>query len=75
MAINTKDHISFHQKYWLNYGYILYLTSPQKYYAIYKRPQSIIVVFCEFYSFLLMLHPHRSSSPMRNLALFKEPAL
>ena len=34
-----------------NYGYILYPTSPQKYYAIYKRPQSTLGVFCQFYSF------------------------
>ena len=38
MAINIKDHVSFHQKYWLYYGYILYPTSPQKYYGISKRP-------------------------------------
>ena len=51
MAINTKDHVSFHQKYWLYYGYILYPTSsPQKYYAISKRPQSTLGVFCQFYS-------------------------
>ena len=76
MAINTKDHVSFHQKYWLYYGYILYPTSPQKYYAISKRPQSTLGVFCQFYSFFfLMLQPHRPSPAMRNLALFKEPAL
>ena len=51
MAINTKDHVSFHQKYWLYYGYILYPTSPQKYYAISKRPQSTLGVFCQLYSF------------------------
>ena len=44
MAINTKDHVSFHQKYWLYYGYILYPTSPQKYYAISRRPQSTLGV-------------------------------
>ena len=75
MAINTKDHVSFHKKYWLYYGYILYPTSPQKYYAISKRPQSTLGVFCQFYSFFLMLQPHRPSPAMRNLALFKEPAL
>ena len=75
MAINTKDHVSFHQKYWLYYGYILYPTSPQKYYAISKCPQSTLGVFCQFYSFFLMLQPHRPSPAMRNLALFKEPAL
>ena len=76
MAINTKDHVSFHQKYWLYYGYILYPTSPQKYYAISKRPQSTLGVFCQFYSFFfLMLQPHRPSPAMCNLALFKEPAL
>ena len=51
MAIKTKDHVSFHQKCWLYYGYILYPTSPQKYYAISKRPQSTLGVFCQFYSF------------------------
>ena len=75
MAINTKDHVSFHQKYWSYYGYILYPTSPQKYYAISKRPQSTLGVFCQFYSFFLMFQPHRPSPAMRNLALFKEPAL
>ena len=76
MAIHTKDHVSFDQKYWLYYGYILYPTSPQKYYAISKGPQSTLGVFCQFYSFFfLMLQPHRPSPAMRNLALFKEPAL
>ena len=59
----------------LYYGYILYPTSPQKYYAISKRPQSTLGVFCQFYSVFLMLQPHRPSPAMRNLALFKEPAL
>ena len=76
MAINTKNHVSFHQKYWLYYGYILYQTSPQKYYAISKRPQSTLGVFRQFYFyFFLMLQPHRPSPAMRNLALFKEPTL
>ena len=51
MAINTEDHVSFLlQKYQL-YGYILNPTSPQKYYAIYKRPQSTFGVFCQCYTF------------------------
>ena len=74
MAINTKDHVSYHQKYWLYYGYILCPTSPQKYYAISKRPQSTLGVFCQFY-FFLMLQPHMPSPAVRNLALFKEPTL
>ena len=56
-------------------GYIYYPTSPQKYFAIYKRPQSTVCVFCQFYTFLVS-NPHRKQlSAMRNLTLFKEPAL
>ena len=38
-------------------------------------PQSTLGVFCQFILFFLMLQPHRPSPAMRNLALFKEPAL
>ena len=69
MAINTKDHVSLPlQKYQL-YGYILYPTSPQKYYAIYKRPSQLLAFSV---SFILFSNPHIA---MRNLALFKKPAL
>ena len=48
----------------------------KKYYAIYRRPQSTFSVFLSVLYFFLMLNPHRIQlSAMRNLALFKEPAL
>ena len=47
----------------------------KKCYAIYRRPQSTFDIFCQFYTFLV-LNPYRIQlSTMRNLALFKEPAL
>ena len=39
-----------------------------------SRLQAFSVSFILFY-FFKMLNPHRPSSAMRNLALFKEPAL
>ena len=48
----------------------------KKYYAIYKRPQSTLGFFCQFYTYFLVLKPHRKQlSVMRILVLFKEPAL
>ena len=47
----------------------------KKYYAICKRPQSTFGLFCQFYMFLVLKAYRKQLSAMRNLALFKEPAL